>query len=110
MTPAVELSYLPIERQKEIYETFLSDEVTPSLSQAKRMRKLNDDGELNMDSIFEILTEEKGNQVETLKLPIKELRKYFKASTSYPDMQKMIMKILDDWHRRKMKHRDDYSR
>ena len=110
MTPAVELSYLPAERQKEIYETILSEEATPSLSQAKRMRAMNDAGELSMDSIFAVLTEEKGNQVETIKLPVRELRKYFKPGVSYPEMQRVIMKLLDDWYRKKQRNRDDYSR
>ena len=110
MTPAVELSYLPAERQNELYETILSEEATPSLSQAKRMRAMNDAGELSMDSIFAVLTEEKVNQVETIKLPVRELKKYFKPGVSYPEMQRVIMKLLDDWYRKKQRNRDDYSR
>lgn len=62
--PAVELSYLAEKEQQDLFETMQSKDCMPSLSQAQRMKKLSQDGRLNMDIIFSILTEEKPNQKE----------------------------------------------
>lgn len=70
----MELSYLLPEEQRELLETIESEDCTPSLSQAVRLRKLSGDGLLTMDRIFEIMTEVKGNQVEMLKIPTDRVR------------------------------------
>ena len=82
LTPAVELSYLLPEEQRNLIETIESEDCTPSLSQSVRMRKLSNDGLLTMDKIFEIMTEVKGNQVEVLKIPTDRVRQYFKPNTT----------------------------
>lgn len=67
LTPAVELSFLKKDEQENLFATMESEEATPSLSQAQRMKQLSQSGRLDMDTIFAIMTEEKGNQKETRK-------------------------------------------
>ena len=97
LTPAVELSYLLPEEQQELLETIESEDCTPSLSQAVRLRKLSGDGLLTMDRIFEIMTEVKGNQVEMLKIPTDRVRRYFKPETTYRQMEEYIVKALEHY-------------
>ena len=68
LTPAVELSFLKKDEQENLFATMESEEATPSLSQAQRMKQLSQSGRLDMDTIFAIMTEKKGNQKETLKI------------------------------------------
>ena len=110
LTPAVELSYLLPEEQKDLIETIESEDCTPSLSQAVRMRKLSADGMLTMDKIFEIMTEVKGNQVEVLKIPTDRVRRYFKPDTTYKQMEDYIVKALEHYARYLKKQRDRDSR
>ena len=77
LTPAVELSFLKKDEQENLFATMESEEATPSLSQAQRMKQLSQSGQLDMDTIFAIMTEEKGNQKETLKINTSKLKKYF---------------------------------
>lgn len=77
LTPAVELSFLKKDEQENLFATMESEEATPSLSQAQRMKQLSQSGRLDMDTIFAIMTEEKGNQKETLKINTSKLKKYF---------------------------------
>ena len=76
LTPAVELSYLPKEAQRDLITTIESEEATPSLSQAQLMHKLAEAGDLDMDRIFSILTEPKPNQKETIKVPVDYVRQF----------------------------------
>lgn len=110
LTPAVELSYLLPEEQKDLIETIESEDCTPSLSQAVRMRKLSADGMLTMDKIFEIMTEVKGNQIEVLKIPTDRVRRYFKPDTTYKQMEDYIVKALEHYARYLKKQRDRDSR
>ena len=110
LTPAVELSYLLPEEQKDLIETIESEDCTPSLSQAVRMRKLSADGLLTMDKIFEIMTEVKGNQIEVLKIPTDRVRRYFKPDTTYKQMEDYIVKALEYYTRYLKKQRDMDSR
>ena len=79
--PAVELSYLSEDEQRNLVETIDSEEATPSLSQAIRMKKLSQEGKLDMDKIFSIMTEEKPNQAETVKFKSDELSRFFPERT-----------------------------
>ena len=81
LTPAVELSFLKKDEQENLFATMESEEATPSLSQAQRMKQLSQSGRLDMDTIFAIMTEEKGNQKETLKINTSKLKKYFPKDT-----------------------------
>ena len=82
LTPAVELSFLKKDEQENLFATMESEEATPSLSQAQRMKQLSQSGRLDMDTIFAIMTEEKGNQKETLKINTSKLKKYFPRKPS----------------------------
>lgn len=95
LTPAVELSFLKKDEQENLFATMESEEVTPSLSQAQRMKQLSQSGRLDMDTIFAIMTEEKGNQKETLKINTSKLKKYFPKNTTPKQMEETIIKLLE---------------
>lgn len=80
LTPAVELSFLKKDEQENLFATMESEEATPSLSQAQRMKQLSQSGRLDMDTIFAIMTEEKGNQKETLKINTSKLKNTFRRT------------------------------
>lgn len=95
LTPAVELSFLKKDEQENLFATMESEEATPSLSQAQRMKQLSQNGRLDMDTIFAIMTEEKGNQKETLKINTSKLKKYFPKNTTPKQMEETIIKLLE---------------
>ena len=95
LTPAVELSFLKKDEQENLFATMESEEATPSLSQAQRMKSLSQSGRLDMDTIFAIITEEKGNQKETLKINTSKLKKYFPKNTTPKQMEETIIKLLE---------------
>ena len=95
LTPAVELSFLKKDEQENLFATMESEEATPSLSQAQRMKQLSQSGRLDMDMIFSIMTEEKGNQKETLKINTSKLKKYFPKNTTPKQMEDTIIKLLE---------------
>ena len=95
LTPAVELSFLKKDEQENLFATMESEEATPSLSQAQRMKQLSQSGRLDMDTIFAIMTEEKGNQKETLKINTSKLKKYFPKNTTPKQMEDTIIKLLE---------------
>jgi len=100
-SPAVELSYLAEKEQYNLLETIESEDCTPSLSQAQRMKKLSQDGKLDMDMIFAIMTEEKPNQKEQIKLPKDRIKKFFPKDYTAKQMEEIIMKLLADWQRKR---------
>ena len=95
LTPAVELSFLKKDEQENLFATMESEEATPSLSQAQRMKTLSQSGRLDMDMIFSIMTEEKGNQKETVKIGMERLKKYFPKGTTPKQMEDTIIKLLE---------------
>lgn len=95
LTPAVELSFLKKDEQENLFATMESEEATPSLSQTQRMKQLSQSGRLDMDTIFAIMTEEKGNQKETLKINTSKLKKYFPKNTTPKQMEETIIKLLE---------------
>ena len=95
LTPAVELSFLKKDEQENLFATMESEEATPSLSQAQRMKSLSQSGWLDMDTIFAIMTEEKGNQKETMKIGMERLKKYFPKGTTPKQMEDTIIKLLE---------------
>ena len=95
LTPAVELSFLKKDEQENLFATMESEEATPSLSQAQRMKTLSQSGRLDMDTIFAIMTEEKGNQKETVKIGMERLKKYFPKGTTPKQMEETIIKLLE---------------
>lgn len=95
LTPAVELSFLKKDEQENLFATMESEEATPSLSQAQRMKKLSQQGRLDMDTIFAVMTEEKGNQKETVKIGMEKLKKYFPRGTTPKQMEETILRLLE---------------
>ena len=101
LTPGAELSFLTQEEQENLLTTMESEDATPSLAQAQRMKKLSQAGQLDMDAIFTIMTEEKGNQKETVKIGMNKLRKYFPRGTTPQQMEETIIRLLKRELRRK---------
>lgn len=101
LTPGAELSFLTQEEQENLLTTMESEDATPSLAQAQRMKKLSQAGQLDMDTIFAIMTEEKGNQKETVKIGMDKLRKYFPRGTTPQQMEETIIRLLERELRRK---------
>ena len=95
LTPAVELSYLTKQEQRDLLETMESEDCTPSLSQAIQMKKLSQLGFLDMDKIFAILREPKANQQDKISFRVDDLRKYFPKSYTASRIQGHILKLLE---------------
>ena len=106
-TPAVELSYLTKQEQRDLLETMESEDCTPSLSQAIQMKKLSQAGELDIDHIFDILREPKANQQDKISFRMEDLRKFFPKSYSAVRIQETIMKLLTDYYRKRQHSREE---
>ncbi len=107
LTPAVELSYLSKQEQRDLLETMESEDCTPSLSQAIQLKKLSQSGELNMDKIFDILREPKANQQDKISFRVDDLRKFFPKSYSAARIQETILKLLTDYYRKRQRSREE---
>ena len=104
-TPAVELSYLKPDEQRMLIDTIESEQSTPSLSQAQRMKKLSQSGELNDDVMLSIMTEIKKPEKNEIRLTSDILEKYFPKNYTPQKMQEVIIKLLESWQRkRQMNH------
>lgn len=90
LTPAVELSYLQPSEQEMLFSVMDSDEVTPSLSQARRLRRMSEAQTLTDDAVLQLLSEVKGNQVEYVKVPVDKLRSFFRPDTSMKQMTETL--------------------
>ena len=101
MTPAVEISYLKPEEQKLLLDTIESEQATPSLSQAQRMKKLSQSGELNDDTMLGIMMEQKKPEKMDITIPAEVLQKYFPRSYTPQRMQETIIKLLEGWQRKR---------
>ena len=106
VTPAVELSYLKPEEQALVVETIASEQATPSLSQAQRMKKLSQTGGLNEDTMLSIMKEEKKPPKEDLTIPGETLRKYFPRSFTPRQMEDTIIKLLASWCKKRQKSQE----
>lgn len=100
-TPAVELSYLPEREQRVLLDEIEYTDATPSLSQAQRLRKFSSQGRLSVDTVFAVLSEEKPNQKEQVRFMTEDIRKYFPRNYSNKDMQETILKLLENWQRKR---------
>ena len=104
MTPAVELSYLKPEEQSLLLETIESEQATPSLSQAQRIKKLSQSGDLNEDSILGIMAEQKKPELSSnITLSGDKLKKYFPKSYTPAQIENTIFKLLDSWLRKRQR-------
>ena len=101
LTPAVELSYLTEQKQRNLLETMESEDCTPSLSQAIRLKKLSQNGTLNLQIIPEILREPKANQQEKISFRVEEIRKFFPKSYSSAKIQETILKLLGEYRKKR---------
>lgn len=114
-TPAVELSYLQPEEQKQLLEAMDSEQATPSLSQAQRMKKMSQAGELNEDKILAIMQEEKKpeqvrrpdveqpSREDSVSFSTEKLRKYFPRSYTPLQMENTIIKLLEAWQKKRQR-------
>ena len=103
MTPAVEISYLKPEEQQMLLTAIDSEQATPSLSQAQRMKKLSREGKLNDDSMLDIMMEQKKPEGYNVVLSADKLRKYFPRSYTSQRMEETILKLLDAWLRKRQR-------
>ena len=106
LTPAVEISYLTKLEQADLLETMECEDCTPSLSQAMHLKQLSQSGELDMDTIFAILTQLKPNQQEKISFKVSELRSYFPRSYTASQMTRDILKGLELLRQRREQNRD----
>ena len=114
-TPAVELSYLQPEEQKQLLQAIDSEQATPSLSQAQRMKKMSQAGELSEDKILAIMQEEKkpeqvrkpeveqSNREDSVSFSTEKLRKYFPRSYTPVQMENTIIKLLEAWQKKRQR-------
>ena len=106
ITPASEISYLKPEEQALLVETIESEQATPSLSQAQRMKKLSQSGKLNEDTMLDIMTEEKKPEVDKIVFTSDTLRKYFPRSYTPRQMQDTIIKLLEGWLKKRQRQQE----
>ncbi len=105
--PAVELSYLTRDEQTDLLETIESEDCTPSLAQAIRMKNLSKLGKLDMDTIFAIMTEQKPNQKEKIKIPMERLEQFFPRGMPQKQIEDTIVKALTLYQKHLKKKRED---
>lgn len=108
-TTAVELSYLTEQEQANLLETMEIEERTPSYAQALKMKEMSKQGTLDMDAIFKIMIEAKGNEQEQLKFKVNDLKSYFPKNYTIKQMENVIQKLLEGYQKqwqRKIHDRD----
>ena len=99
--PAVELSYLRQDEQTELLDAMDSEQATPSLSQAQRLKKFSQEGRLSIDVMRAIMSEEKKSDLDRVTLSSEKLSKYFPKSWTPAQMENQIIKLLESWHKRR---------
>ena len=106
-SPAVELSYLTRQEQAELWDIMQSEDCTPSLSQAVRLKKLSQKAELTPEKILDIMSEQKANQKDRVRIEVSQLRKYFPQNyyTAH-QMEQSILKLLEEQYRKKQRSKD----
>ena len=105
LTPAVQLSYLEADHQLEIAQAIAAMDSSPSLSQAMRLRELGEKGTLDSQVIESVISEEKANQREMLRLPREAIAQYLPRNLTDKQMTELIVQIISDWHLLKQKKR-----
>lgn len=107
LTPAVELSYLQPSEQEMLFSIMDCDEVTPSLSQAQRLRRMSEEQRFTDSAVMQLMSEVKGNQVEYVKVPVDKLRSYFRPDTSMKQMTETLVKAMEFYNRHLERQRRD---
>ncbi len=103
LTPAYQIAALTEPEQRLLVETIDSEQATPSVSQAQRMRKLSQAGELNEDNMLQIMMEQKKPQDSSIVLPLDKLRRYFPKTYTPARIEETIFKLLDQWMKRRQR-------
>ena len=104
--PAVELSYLKPDEQTNLLEAMDSEQATPSLSQAQRLKKFSQEGTLSLDVMRAIMSEEKKSELDKVTLTSDKLKKYFPKSYTPQQMEATIIKLLESWHRKRQREQE----
>lgn len=105
-SPAVELSYLTRQEQAELWDIMQTEDCTPSLSQAVRLKKLSQKAELTPEKILDIISEQKANQKDRVRIEVSQLRKYFPRNYTAHQMEQSILKLLEEQYRKKQRSKD----
>lgn len=103
LTPAVELSYLTQQEQRNLLEAMECEDCTPSLSQAVQLKKLSQAGTLDVDTIVTLMSQPKANQAEKISFRVNDLRKFFPKSYDTAQIQEAILKLLNDYQKRRQR-------
>ena len=106
LTPAAEISYLKPEEQALLVETIESEQATPSLSQAQRMKKMSQEGKLNKDTMLSVMSEQKKPEVDRIVLTTDTLRKYFPKSYTPKKMEETIIGLLESWMKKRQRSQE----
>ena len=106
LTPAAEISYLKPEEQALLVETIESEQATPSLSQAQRMKKMSQEGKLNEDTMLSVMSEQKKPEVDRIVLTTDTLRKYFPKSYTPKKMEETIIGLLESWVKKRQRSQE----
>ena len=106
LNPAVELSYLKKEEQRDLLEAMDMEQATPSLSQAQRLKKFSQDGKLSLDVMTAIMSEEKKGELDKVTLTGDKLRKYFPKSYTPQKMEETILKLLEGWQKKRQQQQE----
>ena len=106
LTPAVELSYLTETEQANLLETMECEDCTPSLSQAIQLKLLSQSGNLDIYTIFDILTQRKPNQQEKISFRTEDVRKFFPKSYTTAQMQDVILRLLEGYQRQRQRSQE----
>ncbi len=106
LTPAVEISFLNSQEQALLLDTIDSEQATPSLSQAQRMKKLSGEGKLTDDTMLEIMSEQKKPEAWNLTLPMERIRKFFPRTYTPKQMENTILKLLEAWQKKRQRQNE----
>ena len=104
--PAVELSYLKPDEQENLLEAMDSEQATPSLSQAQRLKKFSAEGKCTLEAMCAIMSEEKKGELDKVTLSSDKLRKYFPKSYTPQKMEETILKLLETWHKKRTQQQE----
>ena len=104
--PAVELSYLSKDEQKQVLDAMDYAQATPSLSQAQRLKKLSKEGKCTQDAMYAVMSEEKKEDLDRITLKSDVLRKYFPRNYTPRQMEETILKLLDAWQKKRQRQNE----
>lgn len=106
LNPAVELSYLKPEEQRQFLDAMEYSQNTPSLSQAQRLKKLSREGKCTQDAMYKVMSEEKKDELDRVTLKSDTLRKYFPKNYTPQQMEQVIIKLLDQWQKKRQRQNE----